>query len=180
MKKFTREDKKNLMKKVAQNKKSGKHEFDGLNKEEQLAIALWQIEVLDRDSKLSHVRESWEKWNRVAKMLVHELLQETLEVTTNKGIRKVLNVDGNMATICKICNGTGRNLQARNNMCSCTRGWFYDNKMRVISEDDYKKRALKRYRNVLNKKRILSKHSDSELLKMSLDDFLDVTKVHTL
>lgn len=180
MREYSREEKMALCKKSNQNRKAGKDNFEGFSKEDKLALALWQIEVLNRNSKLSYVREAWEKWNKLAKVLIKELLQESIEVPTNKGMRKVLNIEGNMATLCKHCNGSGINFQRKNNMCDCLRGWFYDNKIKVINEEEYKKRALKRYFKQLEKNRSLSRYTEEELFNMDFESFLKITKVYIL
>ena len=180
MKQYSREEKMKLCKKFNQNRKEGKDNFEGFSKEDKLALAFWQIDVLDRDSNLNQVREAWEKWNKLAKLLIRELLQESVEVPTNKGMRKVLNIEGNIATLCKYCNGTGVNFQRKNNLCDCIRGWFYNDKLKLISEEEYKKRASKRYFENLEKKRLLSGYTEDDLLGMDLKEFLYATKVTVL
>ena len=100
MREYSREEKREL------SKRYNNGEFELFSKEEKLALALWQVEILNKNSNLDHVREAWEKWNKLANMLICELLQESIEVPTNKGMRKILNIDGNIATICRECNGT--------------------------------------------------------------------------
>lgn len=180
MKQYTREEKMALCKKSNQNRWEGKDDFDGFSKEDKLALALWQVEVLNRDSNLKSVRDAWEKWNKLAKILIRELLQESMEVPTNKGMRKVLNVEGNIATACKYCGGTGINYQRKNNKCDCIRGWFYNNKLKLIDEEEYKKRATRKYFKELNKKGLLTNYTENDLLNMNLKDFLYITKVTTL
>ena len=151
MREYSREEKMTLCKKSNQNRKEGKDNFDGFSKEDKLALALWQVEVLNRNSNLDHVREAWEKWNKLSKVLIVELLQESIEIPTNKGMRKVLNISGNTATICKECNGTKINHQRKDNKCCCIRGWYWDYKLKVISEEEYKERASKKYFKKFNK-----------------------------
>ena len=109
MREYSREEKREL------SKRYNNGEFELFSKEEKLALALWQVEILNKNSNLDHVREAWEKWNKLANMLICELLQESIEVPTNKGMRKILNIDGNIATICRGCNGTTINYQRKNN-----------------------------------------------------------------
>ena len=175
MKQYDREEKKELCKRYNQ-----EGNFDNFSKEEKLALALWQVEVLNRDSNLKSVRDAWEKWNKLAKILIRELLQESMEVPTNKGMRKVLNVEGNIATACKYCGGTGINYQRKNNKCDCIRGWFYNDKLKLITEEEYKKRATEKYCKELSKKRLLTKYTENELLNMNLKDFLYITKINVL
>lgn len=104
-----------------------------LNKEELLEIALYQLNTLNPNTS------QWNEWNKKSKELIIEILQESKEVTTNKGIRKVLFVGDNTVTLCKICNGTKVNFQARDDKCHCIRGFLYDNKLKIISEQEYKK-----------------------------------------
>ena len=108
MKEYSREEKREL------SKRYNNGEFELFSKEEKLALALWQVEVLNRDSKNEKVWRAWDKWNKLAKILIVELLQESVEVPTNKGMRKILNIDGNIATICRNCNGTTINYQRKN------------------------------------------------------------------
>lgn len=180
MKQYSNKEKKMLCKKINQNRKDGKNDFDGFTKEDKLALALWQVKVLNRNSELDHIREAWDRWNKLVKLFIAELLQESLEVPTNKGMRKILNIEGNLATLCKKCDGTGINYQSKNNKCDCLRGWFYDNKLRLINEEEYKKRAIKRYFKKLKEKRMLSKYLEEDLLKMNLEDFLYVTGITIL
>ena len=149
------------------------------SKEEKLALALWQIEVLNRDSKNEKVWRAWDKWNKLAKILIVELLQESVEVPTNKGMRKILNIDGNIATICRNCNGTTINYQRKNNRC-CVRGWYYTNNIKPISEDKYKIKAINKYLKDLQKKRMLSKYTKEEMLEMSFEEVLNYTKMYSL
>lgn len=150
------------------------NEGEELTKKELLDIAIYQLEILN-----SNLPE-WSEWNKKAKDLIVELLQEAEEVPTNKGMKKILVVGDNIATICKICNGTKINLQARDNKCSCMRGYRFDNKIKVISEEEYKKKAVKRYFKELSKKRQLSRYTEEELLEMDLNEFLYNTKITTL
>ena len=179
MKEYSREEKMALCKKSNQNRKEGKDDFDGFSKEDKLALALWQIEVLNRDSKNEKVWRAWEKWNKLAKILIVELLQESVEVPTNKGMRKILNIDGNIATICRNCNGTTINYQRKNNRC-CVRGWYYTNNIKPISEDKYKTKAINKYLKDLQKKKMLSKYTKEEMLEMSFEEVLNYTKMYSL
>ena len=179
MKEYSREEKMALCKKSNQNRKEGKDDFDGFSKEDKLALALWQIEVLNRDSKNEKVWRAWDKWNKLAKILIVELLQESVEVPTNKGMRKILNINGNIATICRNCNGTTINYQRKNNRC-CVRGWYYTNNIKPISEDKYKIKAINKYLKDLQKKRMLSKYTKEEMLEMSFEEVLNYTKMYSL
>ena len=179
MREYSREEKMTLCKKSNQNRKEGKDNFDGFSKEDKLALALWQIEVLNRDSKNEKVWMAWEKWNKLANMLICELLQESIEVPTNKGMRKILNIDGNIATICRECNGTTINYQRKNNRC-CIRGWYYTDNIKPISEDKYKIKAINKYLKDLQKKRMLSKYTKEEMLEMSFEEVLNYTKMYSL
>ena len=173
MKEYSREEKREL------SKRYNKGEFELFSKEEKLALALWQIEVLNRDSKNEKVWRAWDKWNKLAKTLIVELLQESAEVPTNKGMRKILNIDGNIATICRNCNGTTINYQRKNNHC-CVRGWYYTNNIKPISEDEYKTKAINKYLKDLQKKRMLSKYTKEEMLEMSFEEVLNYTKMYSL
>ena len=173
MKEYSREEKREL------SKRYNKGEFELFSKEEKLALALWQIEVLNRDSKNEKVWRAWDKWNKLAKTLIVELLQESVEVPTNKGMRKILNIDGNIATICRNCNGTTINYQRKNNRC-CVRGWYYTNNIKPISEDKYKIKAINKYLKDLQKKRMLSKYTKEEMLEMSFEEVLNYTKMYSL
>ena len=173
MREYSREEKREL------SKRYNKGEFELFSKEEKLALALWQIEVLNRDSKNEKVWRAWDKWNKLAKTLIVELLQESVEVPTNKGMRKILNIDGNIATICRNCNGTTINYQRKNNRC-CVRGWYYTNNIKPISEDKYKIKAINKYLKDLQKKRMLSKYTKEEMLEMSFEEVLNYTKMYSL
>lgn len=173
MREYSREEKREL------SKRYNKGEFELFSKEEKLALALWQIEVLNRDSKNEKVWRAWDKWNKLAKTLIVELLQESAEVPTNKGMRKILNIDGNIATICRNCNGTTINYQRKNNRC-CVRGWYYTNNIKPISEDKYKIKAINKYLKDLQKKRMLSKYTKEEMLEMSFEEVLNYTKMYSL
>ena len=173
MKEYSREEKREL------SKRYNNGEFELFSKEEKLALALWQVEVLNRDSKNEKVWRAWEKWNKLAKILIVELLQESVEVPTNKGMRKILNIDGNIATICRNCNGTTINYQRKNNRC-CVRGWYYTNNIKPISEDKYKIKAINKYLKDLQKKRMLSKYTKEEMLEMSFEEVLNYTKMYSL
>ena len=173
MKEYSREEKREL------SKRYNNGEFELFSKEEKLALALWQVEVLNRDSKNEKVWRAWDKWNKLAKILIVELLQESVEVPTNKGMRKILNIDGNLATICRNCNGTTINYQRKNNHC-CARGWYYTNNIEPISEDKYKTKAIHNYLKDLQKKRMLSKYTKEEMLKMSFEEVLNYTKMYSL
>ena len=179
MREYSREEKMALCKKFNQNRKEGKDNFDGFSKEDKLALALWQIEVLNRDSKNEKVWRAWDKWNKLAKILIVELLQESVEVPTNKGMRKILNIDGNIATICRNCNGTTINYQRKNNHC-CVRGWYYTKNIKPISEDKYKIKAINKYLKDIQKKRMLSKYTKEEMLEMSFEEVLNYTKMYSL
>ena len=173
MREYSREEKREL------SKRYNNGEFELFSKEEKLALALWQIEVLNRDSKNEKVWRAWDKWNKLAKILIVELLQESVEVPTNKGMRKILNIDGNIATICRNCNGTTINYQRKNNRC-CVRGWYYTNNIKPISEDKYKIKAINKYLKDLQKKRMLSKYTKEEMLEMSFEEVLNYTKMYSL
>ena len=173
MKEYSREEKREL------SKRYNNGEFELFSKEEKLALALWQVEVLNRDSKNEKVWRAWDKWNKLAKILIVELLQESVEVPTNKGMRKILNIDGNIATICRNCNGTTINYQRKNNRC-CVRGWYYTNNIKPISEDKYKIKAINKYLKDLQKKRMLSKYTKEEMLEMSFEEVLNYTKMYSL
>ena len=173
MREYSREEKREL------SKRYNNGEFELFSKEEKLALALWQVEILNKNSNLDHVREAWEKWNKLAKILIVELLQESVEVPTNKGMRKILNIDGNIATICRNCNGTTINYQRKNNHC-CVRGWYYTNNIKPISEDKYKTKAINKYLKDLQKKRMLSKYTKEEMLEMSFEEVLNYTKMYSL
>ena len=173
MREYSREEKREL------SKRYNNGEFELFSKEEQLALALWQVEVLNRDSKNEKVWRAWDKWNKLAKTLIVELLQESVEVPTNKGMRKILNIDGNIATICRNCNGTTINYQRKNNRC-CVRGWYYTNNIKPISEDKYKIKAINKYLKDLQKKRMLSKYTKEEMLEMSFEEVLNYTKMYSL
>ena len=173
MKEYSREEKREL------SKRYNNGEFELFSKEEKLALALWQVEILNRDSKNEKVWRAWEKWNKLAKTLIVELLQESVEVPTNKGMRKILNIDGNIATICRNCNGTTINYQRKNNHC-CVRGWYYTNNIKPISEDKYKIKAINKYLKDLQKKRMLSKYTKEEMLEMSFEEVLNYTKMYSL
>lgn len=173
MREYSREEKREL------SKRYNNCEFELFSKEEKLALALWQVEILNKNSNLDHVREAWEKWNKLAKILIVELLQESVEVPTNKGMRKILNIDGNIATICRNCNGTTINYQRKNNHC-CVRGWYYTNNIKPISEDKYKIKAINKYLKDLQKKRMLSKYTKEEMLEMSFEEVLNYTKMYSL
>ena len=173
MREYSREEKREL------SKRYNNGEFELFSKEEKLALALWQVEILNKNSNLDHVREAWEKWNKLAKILIVELLQESVEVPTNKGMRKILNIDGNIATICRNCNGTTINYQRKNNHC-CVRGWYYTNNIKPISEDKYKIKAINKYLKDIQKKRMLSKYTKEEMLEMSFEEVLNYTKMYSL
>lgn len=173
MKEYSREEKREL------SKRYNNGEFELFSKEEKLALALWQVEILNRDSKNEKVWRAWDKWNKLAKILIVELLQESVEVPTNKGMRKILNIDGNIATICRNCNGTTINYQRKNNRC-CVRGWYYTNNIKPISEDKYKIKAINKYLKDLQKKRMLSKYTKEEMLEMSFEEVLNYTKMYSL
>ena len=173
MKEYSREEKREL------SKRYNNGEFELFSKEEKLALALWQVETLNRDSKNEKVWRAWDKWNKLAKILIVELLQESVEVPTNKGMRKILNIDGNIATICRNCNGTTINYQRKNNRC-CVRGWYYTNNIKPISEDKYKIKAINKYLKDLQKKRMLSKYTKEEMLEMSFEEVLNYTKMYSL
>lgn len=173
MREYSREEKREL------SKRYNNGEFELFSKEEKLALALWQVEILNKNSKLVHVREAWEKWNKLANMLICELLQESIEVPTNKGMRKILNIDGNIATICRECNGTTINYQRKNNHC-CIKGWYYTDNIKPISEDKYKIRAINKHFRDLKKKGQLSKYTMVEMLEMSFEEILNYTKIYSL
>ena len=173
MREYSREDKREL------SKRYNNGEFESFSKEEKLALALWQVEILNRDSKNEKVWRAWDKWNKLAKILIVELLQESVEVPTNKGMRKILNIDGNIATICRNCNGTTINYQRKNNRC-CVRGWYYTNNIKPISEDKYKTKAINKYLKDLQKKKMLSKYTKEEMLEMSFEEVLNYTKMYSL
>ena len=173
MREYSREEKREL------SKRYNNGEFELFSKEEKLALALWQVEILNKNSNLDHVREAWEKWNKLANMLICELLQESIEVPTNKGMRKILNIDGNIATICKGCNGTTINYQRKNNRC-CIKGWYYTDNIKPISEDKYKIKAINKHFRDLKKKKQLSKYTMVEMLEMSFEEVLNYTKIYSL
>ena len=173
MREYSREEKREL------SKRYNNGEFELFSKEEKLALALWQVEILNKNSNLDHVREAWEKWNKLANMLICELLQESIEVPTNKGMRKILNIDGNIATICRGCNGTTINYQRKNNHC-CIKGWYYTDNIKPISEDKYKIKAINKHFRDLKKKKQLSKYTMVEMLEMSFEEVLNYTKIYSL
>ena len=173
MREYSREEKREL------SKRYNNGEFELFSKEEKLALALWQVEILNKNSNLDHVREAWEKWNKLANMLICELLQESIEVPTNKGMRKILNINGNIATICRGCNGTTINYQRKNNRC-CIKGWYYTDNVKPISEDKYKIKAINKHFRDLKKKKQLSKYTMVEMLEMSFEEVLNYTKIYSL
>lgn len=140
------------------------------DKNELLQTTLNKIEILGKQTT------EHEKLNKQAKELIKDILHDQKEVTTNKGMRKVLKVNDRLATQCKSCNGTGTNYQLKNNKCNCIRGWFYDDKLKVISIEEYKKRNAKKYLKNLIKKNQLSKYTFEDLIKMDLKDFLYITE----
>ena len=120
MRKYSREEKREL------SKRYNNGEFELFSKEEKLVLALWQVEVLDRNSKNEKVYRAWEKWNKLAKVLIVELLKESLEVQTveevetnfknletleiyhngkYKTVKQMKN--GDYIEICERCGGTG-------------------------------------------------------------------------
>lgn len=145
-----------------------------LEKNELLEVALYQVKILNP------TLPQWSKWNNKAKGLIVELLQEGTEIPTNKGMRKMLFFGSNVATLCKRCNGTALDVQARDNKCSCVRGYQLNSKIKEISEEEYKRRALRKYFKDLTKKGHLSKYTQDELLNMNIDEFLYYTKVTKL
>ena len=163
-----------LVKKTHTNRKNGLDQFAGFSTEEKLVVVLFQLEILNPDLK------TYNEFNRLANMLIRELLLEQIEVPTNKGIRKVIDINGNKATICKKCNGSGINHQLKDNKCECIRGWIYDNKLKLINDTEYKEKAIKIYLKNMSKRRLISKYSHDELLNMNLKKFLEVTKMYSL
>ena len=174
MREYKKEEKMELVKKTHINRKNGLDQFTGFSTEEKLVTVLFQLEILSPN--LSIYREL----NSLANKLIRDLLIEQMETTTNKGMRKVVNIKGSNATICKKCNGTGINYQLKDNKCDCIRGWFYDNKLKLISEAEYKEKAVKKYFKTRNKARLVSKYNQEELLNMNLEEFLNITKVTAL
>ena len=174
MREYKKEEKMELVKKTHTNRKNGLDQFAGFSTEEKLVTVLFQLEILSPN--LSVYREL----NSLANKLIRDLLVEQMETTTNKGMRKVVNIKGSSATICKKCNGTGTNHQLKDNKCDCIRGWFYDNKLKLISEAEYKERATKKYFKNLEKKNLISRYTKEELLNLDINNFLDITKTITL
>lgn len=140
------------------------------DKNELLQTTLNKIETLDKQST------EYEELNKQAKELIKNMLHDQKEVTTNKGMKKVLKVNGKLATQCKKCHGTGKHYDYKNGLCGCIRGWFYDDKLKVISIEEYKKRNAKKYLKNLIKKNQLSKYTFEDLIKMNLKDFLYITE----
>ena len=103
-----------------------------------------------------------------------------METTTNKGIKKIITIKGNTTVLCNKCNGSGIHYQRKDNKCDCIRGWTYNNKIKKISNAEYKERAAKKYFKSLEKKNLISRYAEKELLNLDINDFLDVTKVTTL
>ena len=120
MKEYSREEKKEL------SKRYNNGEFELFSKEEKLALALWQLEILNKNSNLDHVREAWERWSKLSKVLIKELLQESLEVQEAKEVEinfknlETLEIyhngkyktvkqikNGDYICICDRCGGTG-------------------------------------------------------------------------
>ena len=174
MREYKKEEKMKLVKKTHTNRKNGLDQFAGFSTEEKLVTVLFQLEILNPN--LSVYREL----NSLANKLIRDLLIEQMETTTNKGMRKVVDIKGSSATICKKCNGTGINHQLKDNKCDCIRGWFYDNKLKLISEAEYKERATKKYFKNLKKKNLVSRYTKEELLNLNINEFLDITKVTTV
>ena len=143
MRKYSREEKKNLVKKSHINIKNGLNQFTGFSTEEKLAVVLFQLEILNPDLLV------YRELNSLANKLIRDLLIEQMETTTNKGMRKVVIIKGSSATICKKCNGTGINHQSKDSKCDCIRGWFYDNKLKLINDTEYKEKAIKIYLKIL-------------------------------
>ena len=174
MREYKKEEKMKLVKKTHANRKNGLDQFAGFSTEEKLVVVLFQLEILNPNLL------AYRELNSLANKLIRDLLIEQMETTTNKGMRKVVNIKGSSATICKKCNGTGINHQLKDNKCDCIRGWVYDNKLKLINDTEYKEKAIKIYLKNMSKRRLISKYSHDELLNMNLKEFLEVTKMYSM
>ena len=176
MRDYSREEKMALCKKSNQNRKAGKDNFEGFSKEDKLALALWQVEVLNKNSNLDHVREAWERWNRLAKVLIVELLKESLEVETveevetnfknletleiyhngkYKTVKQMKN--GDYIEICERCGGTGTATQYMyndNGFCYKCMGSGKGKKIKYtpITDDEIIEDLFNRYKKKCKKK----------------------------
>lgn len=152
-KQYTREDKMKLCKKANENRNNGLNEFEGFALSDKIALVEWQVEVLNENSKLDHVRESYRRWE---KMLIELRRQEVIEefevILTSKGKVKGVIVGANNEMLrieCKHCNSTGMNVTRNSNICNCClgKGYLVINKPKELTKDKYiealKKEALK-------------------------------------
>ena len=174
MREYKKEEKMKLVKKTHTNRKNGLDQFAGFSTEEKLAVVLLQLEILNPDLLV------YRELNSLANKLIRDLLIEQMETTTNKGIKKVMTINGSTAVLCSKCNGSGIHYQRKDSKCDCIRGWNYNNKIKKISEAEYKEKAVKKYFKDLSKKKLLSKYDINELSNLDIKEFLNITKITTL
>lgn len=152
---YTRDDKKALCKKYNENFRSGKSGFDGFTLRDRIALAEWQVEILNSNSKLDSVRASYKKWEMYLMEFRKEILiREAEEVLISEGkkVRAVRTSKG-FITWCK-CGGSGRSQY--NNLCSHCYGKGYIVKPLIeVTEEEYLSILKDKYYKKCKKKREL-------------------------
>ena len=156
-------------------KKAHNEGLEILELKDQLEVVLYQLKILNKDLDV------YAEYNRLANMLIRKILIEDTEYkTTNKGYKKVVNINGSYAVLCEKCGGSSVNYQYKDNKCSCNRGWNYIKGLKIISEIEYKEKDIKKYFKQLTKQNKLSRYAQKQLLDMNLTDFIYITKVTAL
>lgn len=134
---YSRDDKKVLCKKYNENVESGKSGFEGFTLRDKMALAEWQTDILNSNSKSDSARASYRKWEIYLIEFRKEILtREAEEILTNKGkaVRGV-KTDKGFIVWCK-CGGSGRSQY--NNLCShCYGKGYIMDPLTVVTEGQY-------------------------------------------
>ena len=163
---YSREDKKALCKKYNDNNKVGKNEFEGFTLRDKIALAEFQVEILNENLK------TFKKWLIVLIELRKELLiKESNKVLTKEGIKvDAVKTEKGFITWCK-CGGSGKSPYG--NICTHCYGKGYKFKnLKEVSESEYLEILKKKYyKKCKDKKEFPHPNADKKDIKF-FEDYL--------
>ena len=149
MKGYTREDKKRLCKKHYE---SG---FDGFSLKDKIALAEWQVEILDPNAS-DKAEKIYRKWSvMLVELRKQELLTETEEILTAKGrIKCIVTEHDTIRKVCYHCNGTGKFRTSNSNICNIClgKGYYILDKPKTYDLEGYRKFLIKKVNKKLESK----------------------------
>lgn len=161
MKGYSKEDKKTLCKKYNDNINKGIEGFNGFSLKDKIALVEWQVEVLNENSEITKVRESYKKWEvLLIQLRKQEIIEEAEELLTSNGrVYGVVTENGKIRKICYKCNGSGRYSTSNSNVCKCCygKGYTLTNKPKEYTIDKYKDIAIEKAEKTIRKRNVLTR-----------------------